>query len=62
MLDRVVFTGVNNSLEWPNVTGKRAIILDTSAYTVTKNNFGRNWSTATTLISGSASQYGSPGF
>jgi hypothetical protein len=62
MLDRVAFTGVSNTLEWPNVTGKRSITLDTSAYSVTKNNFGRNWISATTLIPSSTSQYGSPGY
>lgn len=62
MLDRVAFTGMSNTLEWPNVTGKRSIILDTSAYSVTKNNFGRNWISAATLISDSVSQYGTPGF
>ena len=61
MLDRVAFIGTSNSLEWPYSTGKRSIILDTSAYSVNNNNFGRNWISATTLIPGSPSQYGTPG-
>ena len=61
MLDRVAFIGAANSLEWPYATGKRSIVLDTSAYSANNNNFGRNWISAATPIPGSPSQYGPPG-
>jgi hypothetical protein len=60
IMDRVVFTGGSNGLEWPNVPGKQAIVLDAGVSDAQANNFGRNWHAATTLISGTASQYGTP--
>jgi hypothetical protein len=60
VIDRVVFTGGNNALEWPNVTGKTSIVLDGSVNDVQLNNFGRNWKAAAALIPGTASQYGTP--
>jgi hypothetical protein len=60
ILDRVIFTGGSNTLEWPNVPGKQAIVLDPGVNDAQLNNFGRNWHTATTLISGTANQYGTP--
>jgi hypothetical protein len=60
IIDRVVFTGGSNALEWPAVSGKKAILLDGSVNDAQLNNFGRNWNTATTLIAGSAGQYGTP--
>jgi hypothetical protein len=60
IMDRVVFTGGSNTLEWPNVSGKQAIVLDGSINDAQANNFGRNWHAATTLISGTANQYGTP--
>ena len=60
IIDRVIFAGGSNALEWPNVSGKQAIVLDSSINDPQANNFGRNWHAATTLIAGTASQYGTP--
>jgi hypothetical protein len=60
IIDRVVFTGGTNALEWPGVSGKTAIVLDAGINDAQLNNFGRNWHAATTLISGTANQYGTP--
>jgi len=60
IMDRVIFTGGSNTLEWPNVSGKQAIVLDGNVNDAQANNFGRNWHAATTLISGTTSQYGTP--
>jgi hypothetical protein len=60
IMDRVIFAGGANTLEWPNVPGKQAIVLDTSINDPQANNFGRNWHAATTLIPGTAGQYGTP--
>jgi hypothetical protein len=60
ILDRVIFTGGSNAQEWPNVSGKRAIVLDTTINDAKLNNFGRNWKSATDLISGTNTQYGTP--
>jgi hypothetical protein len=60
IMDRVVFTGGSNGLEWPNVSGKTAIVLDSGIIGAQANNFGRNWHPATALIPGTASQYGTP--
>ena len=60
MLDRVIFAGGNNAQEWPNVSGKHAIVLDKAVNDATLNNFGRNWKSATDLISGTNAQYGTP--
>jgi len=62
MIDRVAFVGITNALEWPNVTGKKSIILNSGALSASANNIGRNWSEATVLISGSTTQFGTPGF
>jgi hypothetical protein len=60
IIDQVAFTGGRNDLEWPRVSGKRAICLNGESYSSSSNNFGRNWFTASELIDGSESQYGSP--
>ena len=60
IIDRVVFTGGSNSQEWPNVSGKRAIVLDNVINDARLNDFGRNWKSATDLISGTNAQYGTP--
>jgi hypothetical protein len=60
ILDRVIFTGGSNAQEWPNVSGKRAIVLDSAINDAKLNNFGRNWKAATDLISGTDTQYGTP--
>lgn len=60
IIDQVVFTGGRNDLEWPRVSGKRAICLSSDTYSSSSNNFGRNWFIASDLIEGSDSQYGSP--
>lgn len=43
IIDRVIYIGTTNSLEWPVATYNAAICLDSASYDVTKNNFGRNW-------------------
>jgi len=60
VLDLVAFTGGSNTVEWPKVTGKQAIVLDEVAYNAHQNNFGRNWKVATTPISGTTTQMGTP--
>lgn len=50
IIDRVIFIGMSNALEWPVAAYNEAIYLDTASYNVTKNNFGRNWYTATDPI------------
>jgi hypothetical protein len=60
MMDRVIFTGGSNTQEWPNVSGKRAIVLDNAINDAMLNNFGRNWRGGTELISGTNAQYGTP--
>jgi hypothetical protein len=60
VIDRVIFTGGTNTLEWPVINGKRSIALDKTALNVTDNNYGRNWTASQTLIEGTSSQYGSP--
>jgi hypothetical protein len=60
MIDRVAFVGGANTLEWPVVSGKHSIVLDSLSYSSGANNYGRNWRVAGDLIPGSSSQYGSP--
>lgn len=60
IIDYVMFVGGSNTLEWPVVPGKQSIVLDTSITDAASNNFGRNWHAATSLISGTTSQWGSP--
>ena len=60
IIDRVIFTGGTNSLEWPKVSGKQAIELEGTINDAAANNFGRNWKAATALIEGTAGQYGTP--
>ncbi|MBN2036776.1 MAG: lamin tail domain-containing protein [Chitinispirillaceae bacterium] len=60
IIDRVIFTGGSNALEWPVVPGKTAIVLDAGVSDPLLNNFGRNWHAATALIPGTAGQYGTP--
>ncbi|HEX2956980.1 MAG TPA: lamin tail domain-containing protein, partial [Chitinispirillaceae bacterium] len=52
IIDQVIFTGGSNNLEWPVGESKKAIYLDSTCYDITKNNFGRNWLTASKSISG----------
>jgi hypothetical protein len=60
IIDRVIFTGGANTLDWPVVSGKQSIVLDSGITDPQSNNFGRNWHAATALIPGTASQYGTP--
>lgn len=60
--DRIIFAGGSNVQEWPNLgNSDKSIILDSSAYDVSSNNYGRNWFAADKLIAGSDTQYGTPG-
>lgn len=61
MVDRVVYTGVSNAHEWPQVSGKRSLRLQPDRYSAQMNNYGKYWSVSQELIPGSGSQYGSPG-
>jgi len=60
VIDRVIFTGGTNTIEWPVISGKKSIALDKTTLNVNDNNYGRNWTASQTLIEGSSSQYGSP--
>lgn len=60
IIDYVMFTGGSNTLEWPVVSGKQSIVLDETLTDAAANNFGRNWRAATSIISGTTAQYGSP--
>lgn len=42
-IDRVIYVGTTNELEWPLTTNNRAICLDFASYDVKKNNFGQSW-------------------
>jgi len=61
IIDRVIFTGANNTIEWPNISGKRSILLQQGGFSAIGNNYGKNWIAASSLISGSLTQYGTPG-
>jgi hypothetical protein len=61
MIDRVVYTGVSNVQEWPQVSGKHSMRLQPDRYSAQLNNYGKYWSVSQELIPGSGSQYGSPG-
>jgi hypothetical protein len=61
MIDRVVYTGVSNTQEWPQVSGKRSLRLQPDRCSARMNNYGKYWSVSQELIPGSGSQYGSPG-
>jgi len=61
MIDRVVYTGVSNAQEWPQVSGKRSLRLQSDRYSAKMNNYGKCWNMSQELIPGSTSQYGSPG-
>jgi hypothetical protein len=66
VLDWVAFTGSSNDQDWPNLgSAKKSIIIDTLPSDPLYNNYGRNWTTAQTLISSlftsvSTAQYGTP--
>lgn len=60
IIDRVIFIGTNNSLEWPVAAISRAIYLNSDSYDVSKNNFGRNWYTVTDQDSESDSLQNTP--
>jgi hypothetical protein len=60
-IDRVSFVGGTNDLEWPVVSGKKSIVLKSGITDPVLNNYGRNWTAASTLIPGSSSQFGTPG-
>ncbi len=62
IIDQVIFTGSSNSLEWPVPSGKRALELNRTLYSVTANNLGRNWKISSELIEGLVDQCGTPGF
>jgi hypothetical protein len=66
VLDWVAFCAGSNTQEWPNLgTAKKSIILDSLVTDPLYNNYGRNWTSAQTLISQSypevsTGQYGTP--
>jgi len=63
VIDRVICPGSSSALGWPTLSSsnKRSIELAKDKYNVTANNFGKNWSAATELISGESTYYGTPG-
>lgn len=61
LIDRVIYTGRENSADWPKNSGKASIFLDSSAYNARDNNYGANWKLSSSLIPNSTTQYGSPG-
>jgi hypothetical protein len=61
VIDRVICAGSNNATGWPPVSGKRSIELARDKYSVTDNNYGKNWSAAVEFINEESSQYGTPG-
>jgi hypothetical protein len=65
VLDRVAYEGGTNMQEWPSVSGKRSIVLDSLAADPLYNNFGRHWQIAQSKIDTGAApltqQYGTPG-
>ncbi len=61
VIDQVIFAGGPNTLQWPNVSDNKSIILLQSAYDVKMNNFGKNWVVASTPIKGNTALYGTPG-
>ncbi|MBN1576916.1 MAG: lamin tail domain-containing protein [Chitinispirillaceae bacterium] len=60
IIDQVIFTGGNNDLEWPRISGKASICLQAGNYNCPDNNFGRNWLAASTVIEGAPGQMGTP--
>jgi hypothetical protein len=70
LMDLLFFDGGSNSQEWPNISLKRSIVLDSIVSDPKYNNFGKHWLPAVSLINLVAigysnpitSQYGTPGF
>jgi len=63
VIDRVICPGSNSALGWPTLSSanKRSIELAKDKYSVTANDFGKNWSAATELINEESTYYGTPG-
>ncbi len=61
VLDRVVFSPGSAGLEWPVVSGRRALELNRDFYNVEANNFGRYWFASTEQIEDS-DMFGTPGY
>jgi hypothetical protein len=60
-MDRVSYLGGPNNQEWPNFSSiKKSIVLDSLVSDPTYNNFGKNWTSALTLINTVAPEYTSP--
>ncbi len=61
LIDRVIYTGRENSAGWPKAGDSASIALDSNAYTSKANNYGTSWKLSSSLIPNSTGQYGSPG-
>jgi hypothetical protein len=60
VMDQVSFQGGTNKQEWPAVSGKKSIVLDSLVFDPTYNNFGKNWLAAQTAINQVNASYSSP--
>lgn len=63
LIDRVIFDGNDNGLEWPNIKDKSSIILKSEINDKSLNNFGSNWIKCAEPISSGATgttQNGTP--
>jgi hypothetical protein len=60
IIDRVSFQGGSNKQEWPNISGKKSIVLDSLVSDPLYNNFGKNWQAAQTTINKIDGTYSSP--
>jgi hypothetical protein len=65
VFDRVAYEGGTNAQEWPPISGKKSIVLDSLSADPYYNNFGRHWQPAKSLIDKSQTPmtllYGTPG-
>jgi len=65
VLDFVAFMGGSNNQEWPYLgSAKKSIILDSLYFNQKDNNFGRNWKSASSIITSflpTDTLYGTPG-
>jgi hypothetical protein len=60
IMDLVSFQGGTNKQEWPGISGKKSIVLDSLVSDPTYNNFGKNWLPAQTAINQVDPRYSSP--
>ena len=63
VIDRVIFPGGSNSIEWPSISSsaRRSAELARDKYCAAANNLGRNWNTASERFIESPATFGTPG-